>query len=306
MPTLTWERRDGQRQVFLVHGIETVIGRDLGNPVQIESGYVSKRHAVIRLGAQGYTIADLNSSNGIAINGQRVTTALLKDGDRIELGSEVLRFAGGVEGSQRQAPASSKRKLMLLVAAGGGVILLLLLLVIVGSSPPEQAVAPPSTSGVPPAAPAIPSTPGPQGGAPSPDPARAPAAAPPADPQSPAARVVPAGDGGLPSSDPVALYDMAMAHIKGGRLVEARRLLVATVTIDPRNTSAHQRLREVDATIPVLIDRYLANGQRAFTYLRYQDAINEWEQALSMTEPSDPRYEQAASGIRRARERLGR
>ena len=93
MAMLTWERKDGQRMVFHLQGLEATVGRDVGNVIRLESGYVSKRHAVIRLGPQGYTITDLNSSNGTFVNSQRTSLSLLKDGDRIELGSEVLVFS---------------------------------------------------------------------------------------------------------------------------------------------------------------------------------------------------------------------
>ena len=88
MASLIWERRDGQRMVFQLQGLETAIGRDVGNVIRLESTFVSKRHAVVRLEQQGYTIADLNSSNGIVVNGRRVAAAALEDGDRVELGSE--------------------------------------------------------------------------------------------------------------------------------------------------------------------------------------------------------------------------
>ena len=110
----------------------------------------------------------------------------------------------------------------------------------------------------------------------------------------------------LPSHDPVALYEMALAHVKGDRLVEARRLLQGALRLDPNNGSTQQRLREVEATIQVRADQHMAAGQRAFTYLRFDDAIVEWEQVMSMVPATDPRYQQAAAGVRRARERLGR
>jgi hypothetical protein len=291
MPTLTWVRPDGQRMAFSLAPIETTIGRDVGNAIRIESEYVSKRHAVVRLGADGYTVVDLSSSNGTCVNGRRITTSPLKDGDRVELGSVVLVFSGPPDSGRSSAVGGSKRKsLMYVVAGGGAVILLLLVLIVVGGSPTTNAPAPTVTA--PAVAPdaAIPSTLETQ---------------PPPAPATPSSGITGA-EGVLPSNDPTALYDMAMSHVKGGRLVEARRLLVASVRLDPRNQSTLQRLREVEATIQVMVDRHLANGQRAFTYLRYQDAILEWEQVLSMTEPNDVRRAQAASGIARARERLGR
>lgn len=304
MATLTWERRDGQRMVFHLQAMETAIGRDLGNQIRIESGYVSKRHAVVRLGQQGYSIADLNSSNGTSVNGQRATLALLKDGDRIELGAEVLTFSNPVAGVQPGADTPSRKPLMIAVIGGGGVLIILVLLLIIGggsSSPPAGPSQGPS------AAPTATGTaaPGPVTGqqpAPAPPVQQAPAFPPVGAPGEGAA---PAVTGPLPSNDPAALYEMAMAHVKGRRFVEARRLLQAALQFDPGNASAQQRLREVDATIQMEADQHMAAGQRAFTYLRYEDAIFEWEQVISTIAPADPRYQQAAAGIRRARERLG-
>jgi predicted Zn-dependent protease len=138
-------------------------------------------------------------------------------------------------------------------------------------------------------------------------------------PPAPAAAQPPAAAGGLaapadptidsqplPSNDPMALYEMALSHVAGNRLVEARRLLRASIRIDPGNASAQQRLRQVEAAIQVQADQHLAAAQRAFTYLRYDDAIIEFEQVMQMVPPNDPRYQQAAAGLRRARERLGR
>ena len=318
MAMLTWERKDGQRMVFHLQGLEASIGRDLGNLVRIESGYVSKRHAVVRLGPQGYTIADLNSSNS-----QRVSLSLLKDGDRIELGSEVLVFSNPVAGA-RPAPgpamASSGRspKLLVIVGAGALIILVFIVLIVIGrrakpapaattttpavtqpagamdlnapptASQPDNFFAPPQPAGggigtEPPAV----QTPAPAGtGQAAPDPA--------VDSQP------------LPSNDPMALYEMALAHVAGNRLVEARRLLRAAVSLDPNNASARQRLQQVEVAIQAQVDQRLAAGQRAFTYLRYDDAAIEFEQVMQMVPQTDPRYQQAAAGLRRARERLGR
>ena len=299
MPMLTWERRDGQRMVFHLQSPETTIGREVGNEIRIESGYVSKRHAVVRMGAQGYTLADLNSSNGTTLNGQPITMAVLKDGDRIELGAEVLVFSNPAATQPGAAAPQKRNPLMLALVGGGGVILIALVaLILFGGSPaPTQTGGssaapggpPPADANAPPDAPVFPPAPGT-----------------PTAPGAAATAAPSAGAEALPSQDPVALYEMALAHVKGKRLVEAKRLLEASVQLDPGNQSTQQRLREVNATIQAMIDQNLAGGQRDFMYLRYDEAILQWEQVLSMTTPTDARYQQAAAGIQRARERLKR
>jgi hypothetical protein len=69
-----------------------VIGRAPDSDVVIPTRDVSRRHAVIRRGPEGYVIRDL-STNGTFVNGQRVNESLvLSMGDIISIGGEQLRF----------------------------------------------------------------------------------------------------------------------------------------------------------------------------------------------------------------------
>jgi DNA-binding winged helix-turn-helix (wHTH) protein len=76
-----------------------LVGRDASCAVWLDESGVSRRHARIAVPAgradasAGATIEDLNSTNGTFVSGQRVTGAVrLQDGDRLQLGSEVLIF----------------------------------------------------------------------------------------------------------------------------------------------------------------------------------------------------------------------
>ncbi|MFN2397446.1 MAG: FHA domain-containing protein [Gemmatimonadaceae bacterium] len=92
--------RDG-RVVSLVDGREyqvpadgLVIGRDPECDVVVPSTNVSRKHAVIALGARGYVIMD-TSTNGLYVNGQSVATSRpLSRGDVIRVGGEEFRFYG--------------------------------------------------------------------------------------------------------------------------------------------------------------------------------------------------------------------
>lgn len=68
------------------------IGRDSGNHVQLSCPEVSKRHALLQHTQQGWRIQDLNSRNGLFVNGKRVAEAILKDGDQLLIGPYVLIF----------------------------------------------------------------------------------------------------------------------------------------------------------------------------------------------------------------------
>ena len=70
----------------------TTIGSMKGNTIVISDGSVSRRHAAIKIDQMRYEVADMNSTNGILVNGQRVHKVFLKDGDQIQIGSTVLQF----------------------------------------------------------------------------------------------------------------------------------------------------------------------------------------------------------------------
>ena len=82
---------DGREERFVL-GPLTRIGRRKGqNDVTVPPDFktVSGAHAEIRATPQGFEIADLNSSNGTFVNGQRISAAtLLQDGDDIRVGTE--------------------------------------------------------------------------------------------------------------------------------------------------------------------------------------------------------------------------
>jgi diguanylate cyclase (GGDEF)-like protein len=80
-----------------------VVGRALTSTIVIEDTSASREHcAVERDGGDERWLVDLGSRNGTRVNGRYVTKALLKPGDRIEIGTTVITFAGsGAEGAQR-------------------------------------------------------------------------------------------------------------------------------------------------------------------------------------------------------------
>lgn len=72
-----------------------VLGRDEACDIQVLDELVSRRHLVLRWdeGAQRHTISDLDSVNGVFVNGRRIVdTTVLLDHDRIEIGTSCLLF----------------------------------------------------------------------------------------------------------------------------------------------------------------------------------------------------------------------
>jgi hypothetical protein len=76
----------GTRREHRLNPTETSIGRSPANDIRIDETSVSRRHARIVMGEDGYTIIDLESENGVFVNHERITERLLADGDIIELG----------------------------------------------------------------------------------------------------------------------------------------------------------------------------------------------------------------------------
>jgi len=70
----------------------TVIGRSRECDLQIEDPSASRRHAELRQEGTAYWIVDLDSTNGLEVNGLRVQRAKLDHGDKITIGSTELAF----------------------------------------------------------------------------------------------------------------------------------------------------------------------------------------------------------------------
>jgi signal transduction histidine kinase len=77
------------------------MGRDNSNAVQLHDNEVSRRHAELRLDANGYQIVDLGSANGTYVNDHPIDRTPLNSGDRVQLGQTVMLFHDGNDGSRR-------------------------------------------------------------------------------------------------------------------------------------------------------------------------------------------------------------
>ena len=69
-----------------------IVGRTSDNDVQIDSRFVSRHHCQIITGAEGSVIEDLNSTNGIFVQGKRVRRYNLNDGDIVAIGKHELMY----------------------------------------------------------------------------------------------------------------------------------------------------------------------------------------------------------------------
>jgi hypothetical protein len=85
---LSW---DGQR--LRVDKRRVVLGRSRECDIQVEDSNVSRRHAELRQEGTAFWIVDLDSTNGLEVNGKRVKRAKLEPGDSFTVGSTEVTFS---------------------------------------------------------------------------------------------------------------------------------------------------------------------------------------------------------------------
>jgi pSer/pThr/pTyr-binding forkhead associated (FHA) protein len=98
---------------------EIIIGRSSDLDMVLVEDMVSRKHAKITTDDHVVTIQDLGSTNGTFVNGEKVRKADLKDGDRILIGTSIIKivFVDGentshlteTEARSKMAVAANKR-----------------------------------------------------------------------------------------------------------------------------------------------------------------------------------------------------
>ncbi|MEM9480599.1 MAG: FHA domain-containing protein, partial [Verrucomicrobiota bacterium] len=95
MARLTFKVSDNEELSFpLSRRSKTSLGRDAENDIVIDNNYISSHHAEFRYKEEqgGFLAVDLNSYNGIKVNGAKIERKVLKDGDSLHFGQLEARF----------------------------------------------------------------------------------------------------------------------------------------------------------------------------------------------------------------------
>jgi len=81
---------------------EIVIGRSSDLDMVLVEEMVSRRHARILLEEGVINIEDLGSTNGTFVNGEKIQKGVLKEGDRILIGTSILKVVPATEAAGRE------------------------------------------------------------------------------------------------------------------------------------------------------------------------------------------------------------
>lgn len=90
----------------LVEGAPVIVGRSSDLDMVLVEEMVSRRHAHIEMRVGVVHVEDLGSTNGTFVNGERVSKASLTEGDRLLIGTSILKLV-----SVEDIPPGSRRNL---------------------------------------------------------------------------------------------------------------------------------------------------------------------------------------------------
>src|SRR5215472_3472742 len=94
---------------YLQHDLELTegqfaVGRNATCQLSLDDPLVSRRHALLNVSPDGVSIEDLNSRNGVLVNGTRIDKATpLNAGDKIVIGSQEMTLLQSREAGAAQA-----------------------------------------------------------------------------------------------------------------------------------------------------------------------------------------------------------
>ena len=88
-------RGPGAPHTFRLELDEIVVGRSLQAHISVPSESISRRHLALRRRGPEFSCVDLGSTNGFFVNGVRVHSAVLRDGDTIQLGDVIFIYREG-------------------------------------------------------------------------------------------------------------------------------------------------------------------------------------------------------------------
>lgn len=118
MPKIIISHSSGSENKYGLEGKIFTIGRAPDNDIPLPDGSSSNYHAVMKLAESGdFSLSDLGSTNHTRVNGKRISTRELRDGDRILFGdtlavyeSELTQDSPPPESEEDAPPAAGENE----------------------------------------------------------------------------------------------------------------------------------------------------------------------------------------------------
>ena len=91
---LTIKNGGFEGMVYEVTAEETLIGRNPTTDITLLDEGISREHTIVIYDADEdqYSVEDLQSTNGTKVNGKRVRSSDLNDGDALQIGNTLFAF----------------------------------------------------------------------------------------------------------------------------------------------------------------------------------------------------------------------
>ncbi len=93
-PTLVLHKGHGAGERFALESERVGIGRDPSCDIFLNDVTVSREHAVVELVGDDVVIRDSGSLNGTYVNDRLVESAVLNEGDSVQIGTFCMTFVG--------------------------------------------------------------------------------------------------------------------------------------------------------------------------------------------------------------------
>lgn len=107
---LILSKADGLHQEFILNKSLVTLGRATTNDIVLIQGRVSRTHAQIQCSQEGIMLTDLNSVNGVWINGQKVRETELRPGDKIGISDCILQYLPPADDAREEATLINSEK----------------------------------------------------------------------------------------------------------------------------------------------------------------------------------------------------
>lgn len=89
---LRLEAGPGAPQDFILTAARMIVGRAMDADIRLQGSSISRHHMLITRTGPEFSIRDMDSRNGVHLNGVRIHSAVLRPGDQIQVGDSLFVF----------------------------------------------------------------------------------------------------------------------------------------------------------------------------------------------------------------------